>query len=188
MRLPKRKNIADISPAYRSPPPYVVISSALAMAVLGVLAIWGSEPFIFPPLGPTLFILFAFPLAQEAHPRNVIGGHLIGLIAGVIALVIFGLVNVPPDLTDLDWSRLGAVLVGMVVSIGLLMGLRVLHIPGVATAMVVAMGLLSAPADWAFMLFGAIVATLVAVGLNRAVGIPHPLWTGPPEQPPAGEK
>jgi|694.fasta_scaffold107746_2 CBS-domain-containing membrane protein len=188
MRLPKRKNIADISTAYRSPPPYVVISSAAGMAILGVLAIWGSEPFIFPPLGPTLFILFAFPIAQEANPRNVIGGHLIGLIAGIAALVIFGLVDAQPDLTDLDWNRLGAILVGLVIAIALLMGLRVLHIPGVATAMVVAMGLLAAPADWAFMLLGAIVATLFAVGLNRAAGIPHPLWTGSHQEPPTKEK
>jgi CBS domain-containing membrane protein len=178
VRLPKRKNIADITTAYRSPPLYVVISSVLGMAVLGVLAILGNEPFIFPPLGPTLFILFAFPLAQEARPRNVIGGHLVGLIAGIIALGVFGLVNEPPDLTDLDWTRLGAVLVGLAIAAGTIMGLRLLHIPGIATAMVVAMGLLSAPVDWAFMLTGAIVATLFAVGLNRAAGIPHPLWKG----------
>jgi hypothetical protein len=54
--------------------------------------------------------------------------------------------------------------------------------------MVVAMGLLAAPADWAFMLLGAIVATLFAVGLNRAAGIPHPLWTGSHQEPPTKEK
>lgn len=182
MHLPKRKNIADISTAYRSPAPYVMVTATLSMALLGVLAVWAAEPFIFPPLGPTLFILFAFPMAQEAHPRNVIGAHLIGLLSGIIALVIFGLVNVAPDLTDLDWNRLGAVIVALVIAIGILMGLRFLHIPGIATAMVVAMGLLSAPADWTFMLLGVIVATLLGVCVNRTAGIPHPLWTGNTER------
>ena len=176
MHLPKRKNIADISSAYRSSPIYVVVASTVTMAAIGAIAVWGREPFIFPPIGATLFILFAFPLAQEANPRNVIGGYLIGLIAGIIALVIFNRVNVPPDATDLDWGRLGAIVLAMAVSISVLMGLRVLHIPAVAAALVVSMGLLSRPQDWAFMFLGAVAATAIAVAINRIVGIPHPFW------------
>ena len=179
MRLPERKNLADINSAYRSSAPYVVICSFLTMAMVGVFAVWRREPFVFPPLGATLFILFAFPLAQEATPRNVVGGHLLGLIAGIIALLIFGLVNVPPDTTDLDWHRLGAILVGLTLALSLLMGLRFLHIPAVATALVVAMGLLSKPEDWVFMFVGAISVTVIAVVINRIVGIPHPLWQAP---------
>ena len=180
MRLPKRQNIADITTAYRSGAPYVVIASLLTMALVGILAVWRREPFVFPPLGATLFILFAFPLAQEANPRNVIGGHLVGLVAGILALVVFGLVSVPPDTTDLDWKRLGAILLGLGLAITLLMNLRTLHIPAVATALVVAMGLLSEPKDWAFMFIGAVAVTVIAVVMNRAVGIPHPLWKGRP--------
>ena len=179
MHLPKRKNIADISSAYRSSPPYVVIASTLTMAIIGALAVWRSEPFIFPPLGPTMFLLFAFPLAQEANPRNAIGAHVVGLLAGIIALAVFGLVNVPTDTTDLDWNRLGAILFGLALAIAVLMGLRILHIPGVATALVVAMGLLSEPVDWAFMFVGAVAVVVIAVAMNRIVGIPHPIWRNP---------
>ncbi|MFZ9669293.1 MAG: hypothetical protein ACO3CR_05500 [Solirubrobacterales bacterium] len=44
MRLPRRKNIADIDPAYRSSPLYVVVASMLTMATIGVLAVLLSEP------------------------------------------------------------------------------------------------------------------------------------------------
>ncbi|MFM9053404.1 MAG: HPP family protein, partial [Solirubrobacterales bacterium] len=88
-------------------------------------------------------------------------------------------VDVAPDVTDLDWHRLGAILFALALAIGLIMGLRVLHIPGVATALIGAMGLLAAPADWAFMFVGVILVILVAVTINRAVGIPHPVWKGP---------
>lgn len=179
MRLPKRKNLADISSAYRSSPVYVVIASVLTMAVIGILAIWRSEPFVFPPLGPTIFILFAFPLAQEANPRNVIGAYLAGLTAGIVALLIFGLVDVPPDITDLSWNRLGAILFSLGLAIALIMGFRLLHVPGVATALVVGMGLLSHPEDWLFMLVGVVAVTTLAVLINRIVGIPHPLWRDP---------
>ncbi len=181
MRLPKRKNIADINTAYRSSPLYVVICSVLTMAIIGVFAVWAAEPFVFPSLAPTLFILFAFPLAQEANPRNAINAHLVGLLAGIAALLVFGLVGVPPDTTDLDWDRLGAILFALALALALIMGLRVLHIPGVATALIVAMGLLAAPADWAFMFVGVILVILIAVTINRVVGIPHPVWKGPPD-------
>jgi hypothetical protein len=176
MQLPKRKNIADISTAYRSSPIYVTITATLAMAVIGAFAVWRSEPFVFPPLGPTIFILFAFPLAQEASPRNVIGAYLAGLFAGIVALLVFGLVNVPPDITDLSWNRLGAILLSLALTIAILMSLRLLHIPGAAVALVVAMGLLSHPADWLFMLEGVVAVTILAVAINRIVGIPHPFW------------
>ena len=181
MRLPRRKNLADIRSAYRSSPPYVVVASFLTMAFIGVLAVWRREPFVFPPLGATLYILFAFPMAQEAGPRNVVGGHLIGLLAGIAALLVFGLVAVPPDTTDLDWKRLGAILLGLSLALSVLLGLRVLHIPAVATALVVSMGLLAEPKDWAFMFAGAVLVTVIAVALNRAVGIPHPFWERKPE-------
>ena len=186
MRLPKRKNLSDISAAYRSTPLYVVVAATSTMALIGMLAVWRAEPFVFPPIGATLFILFAFPLAQEANPRNVIGGHLIGLGAGIAALLAFGLVNEPPDTTDLDWHRLGAIVVSLAIAIGLLMGLRVLHIPSVATTLVVAMGLLARPQDWAFMAIGVIVATALAVAINRAAGLPHPFWHDPNAERAAG--
>ncbi|MFM9141182.1 MAG: ABC transporter permease, partial [Solirubrobacterales bacterium] len=49
------------------------------------------KPLVVPPIGPTIFIVFAFPLAQEAQPRNVVCGHGIGILSGVIALAVFGL-------------------------------------------------------------------------------------------------
>ncbi|MFZ9669294.1 MAG: HPP family protein, partial [Solirubrobacterales bacterium] len=79
-------------------------------------------------------------MAQEANPKNAVSAHLIGLVAGIAALYLFGLVNVPPDTTDLDWHRLGAILVALGLPLALIMGLRILHIPGVATALIVAMG------------------------------------------------
>lgn len=160
----------------------MVVACFLTMAFIGVLAVWRREPFVFPPLGPTMFILFAFPLAEEANPRNVVGGHLAGLAAGIVALLVFGLVEVPPDITDLDWTRLGAILLALSLALGIIMGLRTLHVPGVATALVVAMGLLSRPEDWAFMLVGVLVVTAMAVAMNRTVGIPHPFWRSPPDE------
>jgi CBS-domain-containing membrane protein len=39
-------------------------------------------------IGATAFIIFAMPRAASAHPRRVIGGHTIGLVAGSLAGLI----------------------------------------------------------------------------------------------------
>jgi Na+/proline symporter len=105
-RLPQ--NIADVSTPYRSPAPYTVIVATLLVLFLGALATIFHKPLIVPPIGPTIFIVLAFPLAQEAQPRNVLCGHLLGITAGALALVIFGLLDTPPDLLrePEDWVAL----------------------------------------------------------------------------------
>lgn len=39
---------------------------------------------VISAMGATAFIVFAMPTAASAQTRNVIGGHLVGLIVGVI--------------------------------------------------------------------------------------------------------
>ena len=39
---------------------------------------------VISAMGATAFIVFAMPNAVSAHSRNVIGGHLVGLILGMI--------------------------------------------------------------------------------------------------------
>lgn len=65
---------------------YYVLQSLLAAAALAVLVlILGKEKMvIISAMGATSFIVFAMPKAASAQTRNVIGGHLVGLICGAI--------------------------------------------------------------------------------------------------------
>ena len=56
-------------------------------------ALLTGEPFIFPSLGPTAFLLFYTPTLPAASPRNTLCGHAIGAAAGYLALVLFGLTD-----------------------------------------------------------------------------------------------
>lgn len=43
---------------------------------------------IIAPIGSTAFIVFAMPRSVTAKPRNVIGGHSVGLICGSLCALI----------------------------------------------------------------------------------------------------
>jgi len=42
------------------------------------LALVSRNPFVFPSLGPTAYLLFFSPLGKTSSPRNTIFGHAIG--------------------------------------------------------------------------------------------------------------
>lgn len=58
------------------------------------------EPLIFQSLGPTAFLIFYTPHAPSAAPKNALIGHLIGVVAGYLALSIFGLSEAGPALVE----------------------------------------------------------------------------------------
>ena len=173
-RLPQ--NIADISSQLRSPAAFVVITGTAMVFLLGLLATLVQKPLVVPPIGPTIFIVFAFPLAQEAQPRNVVCGHGIGILSGVVALLAFGLLRTPPDIGDLGTERLLAVTLAMALVLATLTLLRVLHVPAVATALLVSLGLLRKPEDWLALMVAVLIIIVVALAMARARGIPMPIW------------
>jgi CBS domain-containing membrane protein len=61
---------------------YVLVNGFLTIALLALLAVVTDSPFVFPSLGPTAYLLFIAPLAENSSPRNTILGHGIGLICG----------------------------------------------------------------------------------------------------------
>ena len=65
---------------------YYIWQSFLAAAALFiiVLVLGKDKMVVISAMGATTFIVFAMPNAVSAHSRNVIGGHLVGLILGII--------------------------------------------------------------------------------------------------------
>lgn len=90
------------------------VNGLVAIAIMSAVAWATGQPFIFPSLGPTAFLLFYTPTNPAASPRNTILGHAIGATAGYLALVIFGLTNDPPALaTAVTGGRIGAAAVSL---------------------------------------------------------------------------
>jgi hypothetical protein len=74
---------------------YVFVNGFVTIALLALLAVVTESPFVFPSLGPTAYLLFIAPLAENSSPRNTILGHAVGLISGYAAFSITGAASLP---------------------------------------------------------------------------------------------
>lgn len=155
---------------------YVLINSAIAIAILASIAAVTEQPFIFPSLGPTAFVIFFSALGPQAAPRNVFCGHLIGVLAGYLALVVFGLTAVGPELDDVTWPRVGAVTLSLCLTLSLMIWLRVPHAPAGATTLIVALGLMRTPAQLVVLMVAVVLMILQGLVINRMAGLAYPWW------------
>ena len=62
----------------------------LAIAVLAGLGAIAGAPLIIAPFGASSVLLFSLPASPLAKPRNVIGGHVISALVGLLALAVLG--------------------------------------------------------------------------------------------------
>jgi CBS-domain-containing membrane protein len=162
------------------------VSSAVSVGVIALAASFTHQPLVFPSLGPTAFLIFDRPRVTAAAPRNIVLGHLIGVIAGVVSLAAFGLLGESGPAQDITPMRVLAAAVSLGLTVGAMVLVRVPHAPAAATTLIVSLGYLRRSVDL-FALVGAVVAlALQGLVIDRVVGIDYPVWASPrpPVQPP----
>ena len=156
---------------------FAFVNGLIAIGVMALVAFVTGEPFVFPSLGPTAFLLFYTPTQPAASPRNTLGGHLIGALAGYLALLAFGLTERGPALAaGVDWANVGAAALSLGLTSGAMVWFKVPHPPAGATTLIVSLGFLREP--WQLAVLMLAVALLVVQGfvINRLAGIDYPLW------------
>jgi CBS-domain-containing membrane protein len=159
---------------------FACVNGLVSIAIMAGVAAVTRAPFIFPSLGPTAFLLFYGPTTPAASPRNTLGGHLIGCLAGYLALVVFGLTHRGPALAvGVDWSTVGAAAVSLGLTSGAMVWCRVPHPPAGATTLIVSLGILREP--WQLAVLMLAVALLIVQGfvINRLAGVAYPIWAPP---------
>ncbi len=65
---------------------FALVNGFLSIALMALAALVSHQPFIFPSLGPTAFLLFSSPLAPQSSPRNAFFGHLVGVFCRLMLL------------------------------------------------------------------------------------------------------
>ena len=90
--------------------------------------------------------------------------------------MVFGLFTAGPDLTGVSWPRVGALTLALCLTLSLMVWLHVPHAPAGATTLIVAAGLITAPGQLAVLLLAVLVMIGQAILINRALGVPFPLW------------
>jgi CBS-domain-containing membrane protein len=156
---------------------FALVNGLVSIALMAAVAVVTRAPFIFPSLGPTAFLLFYAPTTPPASPRNTLGGHLIGCLAGYLALVVFGLTQHGPALAvGVSWQTVGAAALSLGVTSGAMVWCRVPHPPAGATTLIVSLGILREP--WQLVVLMLAVTLLVVQGfaINRLAGVDYPAW------------
>jgi CBS-domain-containing membrane protein len=156
---------------------FALVNGVLSIGVMSAAAWATGSPFVFPSLGPTAFLFFYTPTAASAAPRNTVFGHLIGALAGYLALVVFGLTESAPAFeTGVSAARVGAAAVSLGLTSGLMVWFRVPHPPAGATTLIVSLGILRTPGQLSVLMLAVVLLTVQGFVINRLAGIDYPPW------------
>lgn len=163
---------------------FAFVNGLIAIGAMAFVAFVTDEPFVFPSLGPTAFLLFYTPMLPASSPRNTLGGHAIGAAAGYLALVVFGLTDDAPALaTSVTGARVGAAALSLGLTSGLMVWARVPHPPAGATTLIVSLGILREPEQLLVLMVAVALLVVQGFAINRLAGIPYPSWRPVPPTP-----
>jgi CBS-domain-containing membrane protein len=155
---------------------YAFLLCLVTLAVVGVLGLVAKKPFLFPSLGPTVMLFFESPKKPSASARNAVIGHMVAIAVGVACLYGFGLGHdLPATQTGLTAVRILAAGLSVAATALVLQLLRSNHPPAGATTLIVSLGVLKTASQLASMVIAVLLVTVAAVGLNRLLGVDHPL-------------
>jgi CBS-domain-containing membrane protein len=161
---------------------FSVLMGAISLGTISVFALLTRSPFVFPSLGPTAYLFFYRPGSAAASPRNALTGGAIGILAGYLALLVTGLAGAPSAaLEGITWPRVLAVTLAFSLTTGMLIMLDVSHPPALATTLLVALGAFAQPVALLTLFGGLVLLTAEAFLINRAAGLPYPLWHAHPQ-------
>lgn len=160
---------------------FSLVNGVIAIGAMALVALVTDEPFVFPSLGPTAFLLFYTPTLAASSPRNTMGGHLIGAAAGYLSLVLFGLTDDPPALaTSVTGARVGAAALSLGLTSGAMVWARVPHPPAGATTLIVSLGILREVDQLVVLMVAVLLLVVQGFVINRLAGIDYPLWAPRP--------
>jgi CBS-domain-containing membrane protein len=66
------------------------LGALLAIGTVAYLAASSGTPLVLGSFGASCVLLFSFPDNPFSQPRNVIGGHFISSLTGLVFLAVFG--------------------------------------------------------------------------------------------------
>lgn len=119
-----------------------LVAGFLTLLAGGLGVLTGNLLWLFPSLGPTVYLQTVYPAQPDAQFRNVIGGHSIGILAGYLAVFALGLAGQPSVLTvrSLSPARAMAGALAVAVTLGGALLADVSHPPAAATTLLIALG------------------------------------------------
>src|SRR5262249_18276774 len=148
----------------------------ITIGILTGVAMILRVPFIFPSLGATAFLFFFCPTLPSASPRNAVCGTAVSIFSGFIALSIFGLAGITQLTSNADTQHVLASALALALAGLLMILLKIPHPPAAATALIITLGLVTAPSRLIIIEFAVVLLALQALAINRLAYIDYPIW------------
>jgi CBS domain-containing membrane protein len=159
---------------------YVFVNGFITIGLLALLALLSGNPFVFPSLGPTAYLLFFSPLNKPSSPRNTILGHAIAIVCGYAAFVVTGAGAQPFGAhAGVFWQRILAAALSLSTTAALMVLLGISHPPAGATTLIISLGIIAKPRELVIIEVAVFLLVAQALVINRLAGLPYPFWTGP---------
>jgi len=159
---------------------FVVVEGIVAIGTIAAVASLTDFPLLFPPLGPSAFILFFTPMAARASPRSCLLAHGSGLVAGLLSLHLIAFLFPQTGLLSAggsSWGQILAICLAMGMVSGVMVGFNCVHPPAAATALMGAMGYFNSVPHVIGILSAVLFLVIEAFIFNRILGgLPYPVW------------
>ncbi|AUV80253.1 HPP family protein [Salinigranum rubrum] len=143
------------------------------LVVVGLLAWATGRPFVFPSLGPSGYAL-ATRSADDISPRRVVGGHVIGLGAGLLTYHVLAsglLITVTaPTFSPSQLRLVASGVAAVVLTTAGMLRTDLVHPPACATTLIVGLGLLSSAVEAGVVVASVVVLVGVDAVLRSTVG------------------
>jgi CBS-domain-containing membrane protein len=164
---------------------FVFLAGATALGIITIVAYLTDLPLLFPPLGPSAFILFHTPMSVAACPRSVILSHTMAVVAGLGSLWVVGMIYPTANLFDpsvMNGYRIVAIMFSTGIIAVMMITMKCLHPPAAASALIAAMGYLENAVQVLGLIGAVILLVLEAFFFNRIIGgLPYPMWRANPK-------
>ena len=166
---------------------YNFVAGFVSISIAAGVAWLTKMPFVFPSLGPTAFLHFALPDKPPASPKNTILAHLIGVLAGSLALQVTGCYWQPLNIRAVTPERIACAALSVAITNCAMVMFKVPHPPAAATTLIVSLGIITHPIELCVMMGAVTLITIVAFIINRIFRKDkiYPFWAVPkPQQQP----
>lgn len=124
------------------------IGAFLAIVSVASLQSVLKTPLILGSLGASCLLVYAYPTSPFAQPRNVIGGHFVATLTGLVVMNVLGVNAI-------------SMAIGVATAIGLMLMLKVPHPPAGSNPLIVMLAM----AKWDFLITPTLVGSMIVIGV-----------------------
>lgn len=144
------------------------ISEGALILIAGIVGWAAHQPLVFASLGPTIYEIVETPKQPSARPYNVVVGHLIGVLAGFVAVyIILGWGAPPVSALGVPLTRVWAATLAALITVLFTLLVRATQPAALSTTLLISLGLMQTWAQGGIIMGGVVLITLLGEPIRK---------------------